>query len=238
MERIEREAFLAHATLPTFKRKVEKAKEIIREALAIAPAYVAVSWGKDSVVMLHLVQLICPDILAIHIRTPQQELLENFEETSIKYFSSFPTNYSVIDIGMEETISHAAQSLKLWESYPLSFIGLRAEENQKTRGRSAKKYGYIHKYESGKKQDSFRCCPLLWWTWQDIWAYTCLFDLPYLASYDNANNSDKSQSRTTNLMMFGGTITGSRRHGRIEQLRILHSEAYQFLQQYYPEVTK
>jgi len=95
MERIERDAFLAHATLPTFKRKVEKAKEIIREALAIAPSYVAVSWGKDSVVMLHLVQSICPDILAFHYGSIESAtgLVSNFPEVIATYRSKFPTNY-------------------------------------------------------------------------------------------------------------------------------------------------
>ena len=36
MERIEKEAFLAHATLPTFKRKVEKAKEVVAEVQKVA----------------------------------------------------------------------------------------------------------------------------------------------------------------------------------------------------------
>ncbi|MFM7373139.1 MAG: hypothetical protein ACKO2Z_36235, partial [Sphaerospermopsis kisseleviana] len=58
--------FEGWAKLPQFKKKVDQTKSIIKQALAIAPAYVAVSWGKDSVVMLHLCQQIKPDIIAVN----------------------------------------------------------------------------------------------------------------------------------------------------------------------------
>jgi 3'-phosphoadenosine 5'-phosphosulfate sulfotransferase (PAPS reductase)/FAD synthetase len=179
MERIERDAFLAHATLPTFKRKVEKAKEIIREALAIAPAYVAVSWGKDSVVMLHLVQSICPDILAVHSGCEHQYDQDSYADAEINYLKHNQTNY----------VREISDGSSLWEekyysTNPLVFLGLRKEENLKRR-LSILKHGDIHQYTSGKRTDCYRCCPIASFTWQDIWAYTAKYNLPYLQSYEN-----------------------------------------------------
>lgn len=45
----------AYSKLPAFKLRINKALDIIREGLGKGTAYVAVSWGKDSVVLLHLV---------------------------------------------------------------------------------------------------------------------------------------------------------------------------------------
>lgn len=224
MERVERDAFLAHATLPTFKRKVEKAKEIIHEALAIAPAYVAVSWGKDSVVMLHLVQSICPDILAIHLKNDIQQLIHDYKGIINSYQTLFPyTNYQEITINIGERIPVSISSLKLWKSFPMSFIGLRFEENPNKRGRSIKKYGYIHEYSTGIKKGSYRCVPLSYWTWMDVWSYIALHNLPYLDSYDLL---PKDRGRTCNVLPTSVNQKGAS-IGRIGELRKNSPEAYE-----------
>ena len=179
MERIEREAFLAHSTLPTFKRKVEKAKEIIREALAIAPAYVAVSWGKDSVVMLHLVQSICPDILAVHWGCESQYDQDSYADVEINYLEKNPTNYQ-----RDLSDGRDTWGLKYADSNPLCFLGLRKEENRH-RLISILKYGVTHQYQSGDRENLYRCCPIASFNWQDVWAYTAKYNLPYLQSYEN-----------------------------------------------------
>jgi 3'-phosphoadenosine 5'-phosphosulfate sulfotransferase (PAPS reductase)/FAD synthetase len=73
---------------------------------------------------------------------------------------------------------------KYYSTNPLVFLGLRKEENLK-RHLSILKYGDIHQYTSGKRTDCYRCCPISRFTWQDIWAYTAKYNLPYLQSYEN-----------------------------------------------------
>lgn len=226
MERIEKEAFLAHATLPTFKRKVEKAKEVVREALAIAPAYVAVSWGKDSVVMLHLVQSICPNILAIHLKNNVQQLIHDYEFIINSYLNLCPyTVYQEIEVCVGERVPVSISNLKLWQSIPLSFIGLRFEENPNKRGRSIKKYGYIHEYSTGTRKGSYRCLPLSYWTWMDVWAYTTFYDLPYLKDYDLM---PKDRGRTCNVLPTSFNQKGAST-GRIGELRKNSPEAYELM---------
>ena len=196
MEGIERDAFLAHATLPTFKRKVEKAKEIIREALAIAPSYVAVSWGKDSVVMLHLVQSICPDILAFHYGSIESAtgLVSNFPEVIATYRSKFPTNYQEL-IALPEwaftpdTVRDRIQAT-IDPKFKVALVGVRAQESKKRRS-AIKHYGVIHQYKS---DNLWRCFPLAYWQTEDIWAYTCLHDLPYLDAYEYSDRTNPHAS--------------------------------------------
>lgn len=178
MESIEREAFLAHTKLPIFKRKVDRAKEIIREALAIAPAYVAVSWGKDSVVMLHLVQSICSDILAISFGHYEREMISNYAETEALYREHFGLNINTILIDGDH-VPNKVKSQKLWLQYPVAFVGLRIEESARRKA-TLLKNGAIYQYKKG----DYRACPVFNWTSQDVWAYIVANDLPYLKAYD------------------------------------------------------
>ena len=196
MDDDERLMFEGWATLPAFKKKVEQAKAVIKEALNIAPAYVAVSWGKDSVVMLHLCQQIKPDIIAVNYGSSEQDTVDSYSQVINDYLQRFPTNYKEL-IGLPEwanepdTVQDRCNQI-LEGKYNLAFVGLRAEES-KNRKRSIAQNGLIHEYKSGRYKGHYRVCPLGWWTWRDVWAYTVVNNLPYLDSYDY---KDRERGRT------------------------------------------
>ncbi|MFM5982862.1 MAG: phosphoadenosine phosphosulfate reductase family protein [Sphaerospermopsis kisseleviana] len=196
MELEEKLMFEGWAKLPQFKKKVDQTKSIIKQALAIAPAYVAVSWGKDSVVMLHLCQQIKPDIIAVNYGSPEQDIVDNYSEVINNYCQRFLTNYKEL-IGKPEwaddpdTVQDRCNQM-LEGKQTLAFVGLRAEES-KNRKRSLIKNGLIHQYKSGRYAGYYRVCPLGWWGWKDIWSYTISNNLPYLNSYDY---KDRERGRT------------------------------------------
>jgi 3'-phosphoadenosine 5'-phosphosulfate sulfotransferase (PAPS reductase)/FAD synthetase len=196
MELEEKLMFEGWANLPQFKKKVDQAKSIIKQALEIAPAYVAVSWGKDSVVMLHLCQQVQPDIVAVNYGSPEQDIVDNYSEVINDYLHRFTTNYKEL-IGRPEwandpdTVQDRCNQI-LNSQYTSAFIGLRAEES-KNRKRSLMNNGLIHQYKSGKYAGHYRVCPLGWWSWRDVWAYIIINDLPYLDSYDY---KDRERGRT------------------------------------------
>lgn len=196
MDDDERLMFEGWATLPAFKKKVEQAKAVIKEALNIAPAYVAVSWGKDSVVMLHLCQQIKPDIIAVNYGSSEQDTVDSYSQVINDYLQRFPTNYKEL-IGLPEwanepdTVQDRCNQI-LEGKYNLAFVGLRAEES-KNRKRSIAQNGLIHEYKSGRYKGHYRVCPLGWWSWRDVWAHTVVNNLPYLDSYDY---KDRERGRT------------------------------------------
>jgi 3'-phosphoadenosine 5'-phosphosulfate sulfotransferase (PAPS reductase)/FAD synthetase len=60
------EADYLYARLPAFKRRVERAKALIAEVLAMSKnPYIAFSGGKDSAVTLHMARSIDPSVVAI-----------------------------------------------------------------------------------------------------------------------------------------------------------------------------
>lgn len=236
MNEIEREGFLAHAQLPGFRRKVASARSIIAEAMAIAPCYVAVSWGKDSVAMLHLAtSLGC--VNAINFRTPHQQLIDDFDGVRDRFLQHTPCQYQEINIANEQTIPKAVNEQRLWHQYPVAIIGIRAEENPKKRGGVFARDGYLSQYKSGVRRGSWRCWPIANWTWQDVWAYIVLHDLPYLPSYDSVYLPGRDRSRSTNVMPFQGKQSASQRLGRIDQIKAVSPAAYQYLKEFYPWVT-
>jgi 3'-phosphoadenosine 5'-phosphosulfate sulfotransferase (PAPS reductase)/FAD synthetase len=236
MTEVERKQFETYAKLAVFRRRVEEAQEIVMKALALGAAHLACSWGKDSVAMVHLAQAIQADLPVFHLRTPLQDLLDNYQAVQVTYCARFQTNYQEILIQDQQTIPTAVSTLALWQSSLVALIGVRAEENRRTRGISIARYGLIHQYQSGPQKGSYRVFPLGHWTWQDVWAYTVCYDLPYLKSYDHPAAESKQRSRTTNVMPFGSNIGTSRRYGRIAQIKQMAPEAFRYLQTHYPHI--
>ena len=196
MDEAKRLMFEGWASLPRFKKKVEQAKQIIEQALEIAPAYVAISWGKDSTVLLHLCQQINPDILAFHYgsQESQQGITSNFPEVIGNYLNQFKTNYQEL-IGKPEwaftpdTVRDRIQSV-IDPQFKVALVGVRAEES-KYRRMAVKKYGVIHQYRS---DNLWRAFPLAYWESTDIWAYLCSFDLPYLDAYEYSERTNPHAS--------------------------------------------
>lgn len=226
MDEAERLMFQAWAKMPQFKAKVERTKVTIKEAMAIAPAYVACSWGKDSTVLLHLCQDVDQNVQVLFWTDPEQHLLGNYSEVIHGYCSRFHPNYLEIDVAGDRVPEKVSAS-KPWEQWPMALIGIRKEEGGKRK--HGVKYGCIHQYQSGGKLGTWRAWPILHWTWRDVWAYLLLYEIPYLAAYDHPLAQHKSKSRTCNLFAKNAGNTKGLGSGRIADLRRINPEYYDYL---------
>lgn len=225
----ERGVFTAWSKRPSHQKKVDKALADIQKALSIDSAYVGISWGKDSIVLLHLAQQVCPGIPAISFTHPERELISNYAEVEKVYLDRFQPN--LIDLAMDgDHVPLKVNAAKLWEQYPMALLGIRKEESQK-RSITIGKYGVIHQYESGNKKGSWRCFPLAYWTWRDVWAYIAANDLPSLNAYAD---QPKTTGRTTDHFSKSATKTWTQT--RFENLKRLNPDYYRYLQTHYPEM--
>lgn len=218
MELEEKLMFEGWATLPQFKKKVDQAKLIIKEALQIAPAYVAVSWGKDSVVLAHLAISIT-NIPLIHVSSDERDLIDNYSEVESSFLLKFGCNYRKYNLKLKnasETFNQLSASLP-----NVALIGVRAEESSKRRI-AIRKNGLIYNYKNTNK---YRVFPLSWWSWKDIWSYIVVNDLPYLRSYDHHLNNGKDLSRTS---VHIGRRRGEE-FGRFERLKAMNMSYYNLL---------
>lgn len=217
MDDAERLIFQAWSKRPQFRAKVDQALSVIEQALAIAPAYVACSWGKDSLVVAHLVWSASPAVLLFHDGSEDEDEQDNYTEVRESFLSQFPMPYKGIVRGY-----NAGDGGGLYEQLPtepMVFLGLRAEENSRRR-MALSRHGLIHQYKSDspvRPRGHWRCCPIAWWSWRDVWAYIMAHDLPYLNAYDW---EPKDKGRTS--VIHGAKINpkhSALQHGQGERLR-------------------
>jgi 3'-phosphoadenosine 5'-phosphosulfate sulfotransferase (PAPS reductase)/FAD synthetase len=179
--------------MPSYKRKIEKAVEIIREGLEICKnPYVACSFGKDSSVLLHMVMQIDPKIEARFIAWPESELIHNFSEV-INQWLLLGANIKRLDLNrssLDDKVADRFDILSNMSESDGSFVGLRADES-KGRRITLVKDGVIYK----NKQGFYRICPLAWFSTEDIAAYIYQHNLPTLKIYKDGGFNLRTTSR-------------------------------------------
>lgn len=232
MDQYERNQFLALALMPKFQARVKRTKEVIVNALRLpnTKAYISTSFGKDSVVMMHLCQSIDPSIQMGFYGTPEMDLISNYSAVIADYSLRFNPTIKIVISNPEWANTNAtiSERIGLSETHNLNFMGLRYEENPQKRGFALAKYGETYRYSSG----SWRCCPLAWWKWQDIWAYICLHDLPYLEAYDRL---DRARGRTTPHLRYWLKHTGRAQTETLAEISTIYPRFWQFLRENYPD---
>jgi 3'-phosphoadenosine 5'-phosphosulfate sulfotransferase (PAPS reductase)/FAD synthetase len=228
MDDAERLMFLGWAKRPQFQAKVDQAKASIQDALAIAPAYVACSWGKDSVALTHLCQIIAPDISVISFDHPERALL-GYQPVIDAYCNQYHPNLTTIDMEGDH-VPDKVKSSQLWEQYPVALVGVRKEES-KARSIAVTKYGVLHQFKTGSRVGSWRCFPLAYWNWKDVWAYIVSRELPYLEAY---NHQSWERGRTTDHL----TKCTSKRwqRTRAEEFAHVSPDYHYYLKTQFPEM--
>lgn len=176
--------FAGWARSPLFQQKVSNALQHIAQALEAGKAYVACSWGKDSVVLAHLVQQVDSSVLLFHDGSVDEDEQDNYAQVRSTFLERFPMPYKGIVRGYND--GSGGGLYEQLPDLPVVFLGLRAEENRE-RKLSLRRYGIMHQYKSHSPlhpRGTWRCCPLACWKWIDVWAYIISADLPYLSAYD------------------------------------------------------
>ncbi|NHJ86516.1 MAG: phosphoadenylyl-sulfate reductase [Asgard group archaeon] len=165
----------------TINGKVEQSKKIIADAIERFGdnVQVACSFGKDSMVVLHLALQVKPDIGVFTVMTPYKPK-ETFEykDQMIKYYNlnikEFMSKEKVdpnlpktdpdkcCQIFKVEPTKEAVKDLNAW------ICGLR-----NTEGRTRKDYQFIEVKDGLTKVN-----PILYWTELDIWRYIAINKIP------------------------------------------------------------
>lgn len=181
-----RSMFLSWSRLDRHETLLEKTRKLLQRAFSKHEnVNVAVSGGKDSLVMLHLSKNIKNNLHVWHWdygifmpRTIEREvlqILENFNLSGNLHVDRRHSRSRAAAAGYRAffaTISaHLARN-----NVTLNLIGLRSEES------IARKRRCKDLFETnGNVINMF---PLRDWTWKDVWAYIVSNDMPYPSSYD------------------------------------------------------
>lgn len=193
-----------HKNLPVYRKRVKKAMLYIAEFLTeCKKPYVALSAGKDSSVIAHMSNKLCPEIKMASVINDDLDFPEN-RETLQKLKEQFNFNIEILkpdvsgwEILKNETndifnqINNAASKLDKKCFYePLDkfvkrggydgvIMGLRAEESQ-ARLNNLKFNGAIYR----KKNRLLVCNPISHFKAIDVFAYLCQYNIPISPIYN------------------------------------------------------
>jgi 3'-phosphoadenosine 5'-phosphosulfate sulfotransferase (PAPS reductase)/FAD synthetase len=159
--------------------------------------YIALSFGKDSIVMMDLIYSIAPEIQCLFLTSQESFLMHNFEDLINHYKISHKLNLKIIygdELESTNTIDEARKKRKSnWYSDDFLskdgvFMGLRIEESKARKmtllnKENNKIFKRIMQYKNGERNGQYRCCPVADWSAFEIMHYCEINNLPLLEVY-------------------------------------------------------
>lgn len=226
-----------HARSRVHGRRVARAQHVVREWLErCSRPYIAVSGGKDSVAMLHLVQSVAEDPVPVMWHDSGVEwpgvdrIIARLQGAGlIRELITVRPDVDVIALKRRQERGEISAGTKdriaLFDpiaravserGFDAAAIGLRKEES---RGRHIDRimHGLIHANRSGL----LRCTPIADWTWRDVFAYTAYHRLPLHPIYSAPLYHLEHRGR---IRLSWWLSTDHYRHGEMHWVRLVYPE--------------
>lgn len=232
---------LAYSRLPAFKRKVDRAIDLIAQVVAEHLVGVSFSTGKDSTVTLDLVRRIFPDVPAAYFSSGSET---EYDQNAQLLRDHYPT---VTVLESEQTLAdlcrkfgywgHAAEvvddtvdffafmvgepSYRFVRMFNLDTVtmGLRAGESAGRRMSSlVNGQFYPIKYQFVEGETHYHFTPISRWDDYDIWAYIASRNLQYNAVYDTYAKLGIPRKQWRVSMLLGESASNLGRFSFLKQI--------------------
>lgn len=255
----DRYAYLLHAKLDPYKRRVDAATKTARTTLEAAKTPIlSFSSGKDSVVLLDIAVKagfhgdllffkygVCTDV-----ETPKEnvDLLKYYAaKHGLKYhildclgevdcweqcsrFILFPETEEEKRIFNRTNMDFSKKSKEFCQQNGVDLQLIGMRKAESARRKvMLNKKGVIY---TVKSRDSLTCCPLANLTSEDIWAYIFSNDLKYLSIYDYPY-IDRRRNRDEITMLYNDALL---RHGQIFHYKAMYPDFFAWLKNRWGEV--
>ena len=255
MDDREQRLYELHSRLDGFKYRIKQARRIAKDGFAtIDCPYASLSFGKDSIVMVHLLLSINPHLPVMYVNCGEWDEWPDTPRVKREFLKQFPCNFielrgpSIVEayraagfyIQEQEDSKDARKVESLyskslaeiltaaarWHGFDGAFIGLRKEESY-GRAKLFQARGALYFAET---RQAWACHPIIHLTARDVWAYIIKHDLPYNELYDL---DPRGREIARNGAMFG---TRSKYLDRMAFLRQMYPDWFNRFAAEFPEV--
>ena len=176
-----RKGFIYHTRTEDYKKHLKETIQIIEKIPE--DYYVSYSGGKDSTVLTHLCLKANPSRIIWHWdygdylipRPIEEEVMDNLYLLGARRViydkrvcEDARTNHGY---GYKQFFKTIQRNMCIY-NLDGGIIGVRREESKTRKNR------YTSYFQEGNYY------PLLNWTWEDVWGYICVNNLPYVSTYD------------------------------------------------------
>jgi phosphoadenosine phosphosulfate reductase len=187
----------------------DRAGDVLNRFADEGPCYCGVSWGKDSVVVAHLVRRVRPEIPLVWIRVDPIANPDCYDVRDV-FLTMFPGPYYEIvrqcridfegEIHAKGTLESGFKEACKIAGADRHVSGVRGQESKQRLLRMAR-WG---------ESTTNTCAPIGWWKGNDVFAYLHKYGLPVHPAYAASMNGtlDRSRIRVASLWCERGKGTG------------------------------
>lgn len=213
-----------YGRLAQHRRRRESAAAGIAAMREVAPnSYVSLSWGKQSIVVAHMLYQVAPGTPMYFLASWESWAMHDFERVIDIFCRRWPINLRIVqtdhvsgtdrswkearDAGDDDLASMTPR--ERWDGW---YWGLAKDESRFRRlSLSTTWDGQPHptilRYSDGR----LRCCPLANWTLLDLAAYIGEHDIPLLSAYHEGGLEARTTARLTKRAAEAGGVAAIRR---------------------------
>lgn len=259
MKPIDRARYLADYARPRMERLIGAAAQLI----AAHPDYaVSTSWGKDSVVLLHLAAQVLPGLRVLNARYPNPaERFADMDRVRDRVLAredmQGATYREVATPGEWEMYERAGggfaqaetpaqrEAARWWKDKFTAHMGAAQAElgcngaflGLRAEESHARRMNILVRGDDyARADDTAICLPLARWSGADVWAYLVAHGLPWLRIYDEGSCA-RERARSGFVFATGGA-GAIRRHGVWEDWRRVYPDEFRAWLHSFPELDK
>lgn len=199
--------------ISVLSKRIKESTDIIKKMLELCKnPYIALSFGKDSIVMMDLIYSVSPGIPCLFLKSDESFLMYNYEEVIESYKETHVLNLNIVETNRltenqndwEKARKSGNKDFKLIDSFDFDgvFMGLRIEESKGRRLTLIKPENNeigkrIMQYKTGERSGRYRCCPVADWKGIEIEIYCRAKGLKMLDIYEKYGHQIRTTARLT-----------------------------------------
>lgn len=225
---------------PTFKAKEQKAIDALNIFFDLSKnPYLALSWGKQSICLAHMIYQIAPDTKMIFMRSWESFLYHDFERVINEFINNFHINYvdyykdnvswnslswkETRDLGQNDLQNMAEEIYPSWDGVIMGLAKDESKARRITTSLRTTEWDTIFKYKTKK----YRVTPIQDWNNKDLAAYIFKYKIPLLSAYNEGLHIRTTARITSKSADFNG----------MKGLKYRNMTAYNLIINRFPELS-